>query len=388
VVTRALGVFGGAGGWDLHDTELGVITTNVENDTAAVATARAAGLPTLQQDVRRITLESGHPFKVLKGGPPCQTFSAAGNGSGRAQLDTVLSVMGDLWRGVPLDYSHFHDVRTGLVLEPLRLIMAACEVLKPFRAVVLEQVPQVLPVWDEYAKHLSVLGYSVAVGKLHAEQYGVPQTRTRAVLIASLDRTAELPRPTHSKYHPHAPERLDPDVKPWISWGEALGPVPGDVMRSNYGTGGDPAARGERTMAQPAPTVTSKIDRNKWVFAGAGATSEQTAGQVPRATDQPAHTVTGKGTAAWVYRGSIGDRRTSHGTIRTGDQPAPTLTASLDNGNTRHAPSGERVTVQEAAVLQTFPLGYPWQGNKSQQYQQVGNAIPPLLAKAILEQVI
>lgn len=38
-------------------------------------------------------------------------------------------------------------------------------------------------------------------------------------------------------------------------------------MRSNYGTGGDPAARGERAASEPASTVTSKVDRNKWVGA-------------------------------------------------------------------------------------------------------------------------
>lgn len=47
-----------------------------------------------------------------------------------------------------------------------------------------------------------------------------------------------------------------------------------------------------------------------------------------------------------------------------------------------------RITVQEAAVLQSLPPDHPWQGNQGQQYLQVGNAIPGLLAKAILQQVL
>lgn len=51
--------------------------------------------------------------------------------------------------------------------------------------------------------------------------------------------------------------------------------------------------------------------------------------------------------------------------------------------------SGEsvRVTVEEAAALQSFPPGYPWQGTKTAQYQQIGNAVPPLLSLHVLSAV-
>lgn len=47
-----------------------------------------------------------------------------------------------------------------------------------------------------------------------------------------------------------------------------------------------------------------------------------------------------------------------------------------------------RVTVQQAGVLQGFPAGYPWAGSRTKQYQQVGNAVPPLMAEKVVETLL
>ena len=46
------------------------------------------------------------------------------------------------------------------------------------------------------------------------------------------------------------------------------------------------------------------------------------------------------------------------------------------------------VTVKDAAVLQSFPADYPWRGRQAQKYKQIGNAVPPLMAAAVLRQVL
>lgn len=133
-------------------------------------------------------------------------------------------------------------------------------------------------------------------------------------------------------------------------------------------------------------------------------------GLAPRPDVEPAATITGKGTAAWVYRNgnqpNAAERPApapaptiafGHNAARAEwvtDRPAPSL-----QGDPRIAEPGHRdraggdpqfgvetvrVTVQEAAVLQSFRPDYPWQGSRTKQYEQVGNAVPPLLAVAVL----
>ena len=330
-------LFSGAGGWEVAARELGLQGVGIEWMPEAVDTARAAGFETMELDVRGVGPAGfGYP-KGLIASPPCQTFSAAGLGAGRKALDEVLLGV-QLLRQRLTEMPTFPDERTALVLEPLRWALEAADDGQPFGWIALEQVPTVLPVWEAYAGVLRSAGYGVATGVLNAEQYGVPQTRRRAILVARFGQDAQLPAPTHSKYHNRAPERLDSGVKPWVSMAEALG-------------------RG--MTAGPSYTVTG----------GGSATGGA----------EPFGNASRKGMRQWFCATNV----RPNAALRSLDQPAPTLAFGHEKPRWL---GGEttRVTVEEAAILQTFPRSYPWRGKQGKKYLQVGNAIPPLLAGAVL----
>ena len=108
-------------------------------------------------------------------------------------------------------------------------------------------------------------------------------------------------------------------------------------------------------------------------------------GRCQRPVDQPAHTITGGATAAWIMRANA----MTNACIRYMDEPAPTITAGHSTGERKWYPEGAdsedrsngvQVTVREAGILQTFPADHPWQGAKGKQFLQCGNAVPPGLA--------
>ncbi|MFK8844737.1 DNA cytosine methyltransferase [Streptomyces sp. Ac-502] len=261
-------LFAGPGGLSLAARRLGIEGTGIEWDGAAVATRRAAGLPTVHGDVRKHGPADFPTARVLGAGPPCQTFTVAGSGTGRLEIARIVEAIKRMAARETVDTGMFADERTALVLEPLRWVLEAVDAGRPYTAVVLEQVQAVLPVWRAYAAVLREEGYHVATGVLRTEQYGLPQTRRRAVLVAHRGIPVHLPEPTRRAYRKGVPQHEgDPTLLPWVSMGEVLDrPQPFTVI-SNYGTGGDPKNRGRRASVEPAFTVTGKISRFRIVDA-------------------------------------------------------------------------------------------------------------------------
>lgn len=262
-------LFAGPGGMDVAARALGVESVGVERDDDAVATRHAAGLPTIHGDVTEYGPEDVPESDVLAGGPPCQGFSVTGKGESRRNL-ALIRRRAQFMAGrkvPPMELLTSLDERSALVLEPLRWVLAAADTGRPYRAVVLEQVPQALPVWETYAEILRAEGYRVSCGILNAVEYGVPQTRRRAVLLARRDGLVGLPAATHRPWARRALSEVESYRRPVVSMGAALGRSEPFTVVSNYGTGGDPKRRGRRTSDEPASTVTGKISRVRVVGA-------------------------------------------------------------------------------------------------------------------------
>lgn len=265
-------LFAGPGGLDVAAHWLGLSVAGIEWDENACATRHSAGLETVQGDVREHGPAEFPHATILTGGPPCQTYTVAGAGAGRKALSQVLSFIERMVDGDDItdELAALEDERTGLVLQPLRWALEAHQAGNPYKVIILEQVPAVLPVWQAMATVLETLGYETVTGVLHAEEYGVPQTRRRAILIASRDLAPALPVPTHQRFRRRQVQASaeQPALLPCRSIGETLDRLGPFELVSNYGTGGDPKARGRRTSKEPAFTVTGKVSRNRLVSNG------------------------------------------------------------------------------------------------------------------------
>lgn len=278
--------------------DLGIEEKAVEIWQDAIDTREANGLSApIYRDAWDIEKAAEYEFEGIWASPPCQTFSTAGAGTGRKALDRVIDLVETgVWRNpqeLRASSEELGDPRTGLVLTPL----AYTHRYRP-RYLVLEQVTPVLPVWESFVAPLRKMGYSVWVGILDAADYGVPQNRRRAYLIARRDGLQASPPITARAV----------DLRSIRDDQEGL--------ISNYSSGsggiivpGNKKPRGYRRIDQPAFTVTGKVRANRWY------------------------------------------------------------------------PSMENVTLEEALQMQSYPRDFKLVGDWS---LQVGNAVPPRLAQAVL----
>lgn len=184
---------------------------------------------------------------------------------------------------------------------------------------------------NEFIAHLEQLGYSVTYGILNAADFGVPQERKRLILLAGLGWTPELPKPTHSDKRVSAKQAI------------------GDLVKG---------AKKGILNHEPNDHAPHVVER--WIRLAEGEVDPN------------------------YRRGRIYSDRPSP-TIRAGGGHGPRGDHLAGFHPPIHYKLPRQLTVRESARIQSFPDDWIFQGSKTAQGRQVGNAVPPLLARAIGE---
>jgi len=368
-------LFAGPGGWSVAARQLGLREIGLEWDAAACRTRAAAGHPTIRTDVAAYPTE---PFKGrVKGkisSAPCQPWSRSGKGLGLKDQPLVHQAVEDLARGRDTRaklQAECRDERSLLAAEPMRWLYD----LRP-EWTAMEEVPDVLPLWRQYAEILRGWGYSAWCGILNAADYGVPQTRRRAILIASRARSVTAPAPTHTQ-RPQGEDLFGESLPGWVSMAEALGWGATDRVSPTVTAGGGKTGGAEPFPTQARQALLDAQERGAWKLRNG---TQKNA--CVRDLNQPAGTLffgARCNDVSWVHE------RPATTVCSTGRIAPPGHRDRSPGCESQYAsPDTVRITVEEAAVLQSFPAGYPWQGTKTKQFEQIGNAVPPLLALHVL----
>lgn len=201
-------------------------------------------------------------------------------------------------------------------------------------------------VFQRFVRDLEKMDYSCKYRVIRAQDYGVPQRRTRLILIASLLGEIEFPEPTHGPLT----EQPYSTVWEWI----------GDLPKIE---------QGEEHPFVPNHRAASLSKLNL---------------QRIKATPE------GGSRLDWPKRLVLDCHKTDHSghTDVYGrmwkDLPAAALTTrciSLSNGRFGHPIQDRAISVREAACLQTFPRDFRFYGSLNSMARQIGNAVPVLLAK-------
>ena len=288
---------------------------------------------------------------VLIGGPPCQGYSV---------------------------YNHQRsadDPRAGLFKEYLRLV----EAIQP-RWLVMENVTGITSIAGgaivrEIQAGMRRLGYRVDMKLMKAEEFGVPQERRRMFFIATKEDHCPIlfPTPTHG-----------PELRPFVTVWDAISDLPelkngecSDALRyaSSPRTPFQALLRGEKSLVHnhSAPRL-SKVNLERMQHIPPGGSWR----------DIP-HDLLPNG----MKKAKRSDHTKRYGRPSKSDLACTILTkCDVHWGAYIHPTQDRSFTVREAARLQSFPDFFTFSGSRTEQYVQVGNAVPPLLGKAVAEVIM
>lgn len=342
---RFVSLYSGAGGLDLGFIAAGfepIFANDINGDATATyreameIISRREGFNCAHEvvtgDIRQVeTLPSKGSADLVVGGPPCQGFSVAG------KMDP-------------------NDPRSRHVFDFLGMV----ERVQP-KAFVMENV-KALAMNKRWAgtiadirKKAEEIGYKTYLKVLNSSDYGVPQARERMFLVGFKDHSVEYeyPEPTCDK-----PVTVAEALKALPAIGEhgndqtcsaKITPAKEPILRQSPYAGMLFNGQGRpMDVNKPAPTLPATMGGNRTPI-----------------VDQ--NTLV-NGNQQWVEQ--------YHSSLMSGGSVVTSIPSNL-----------RRISVQEAAVIQTFPRDMPWHGSQSSRYRQIGNAVPPKMSFAVAQSV-
>lgn len=276
---------------------------------------------------------------MIIGGPPCQGYSNKGKKMGLA------------------------DPRNFLFREYLSIVKE----LQP-EVFVIENVKALLSTnsgWfkNEIVKAISELGYFVDYGVLNALNFGVPQARERTIFICCKTKQISLPKATVSKFT---------TVRDAIS----------DLSYLESGEG-----QYEQDYHCDAQSAYQLLMRD-----GSPKLYNHTASKHKEVALQKLRMIPPEKGKECLPENLIGKQKfkTTWGRLKW-DEPSPTIDTRFDaasNGTNNHPYLNRAITPREAARIQSFDDRFVFCGSKVHVRKQIGNAVPPLMAKAIADKII
>lgn len=264
---------------------------------------------------------------VIIGGPPCQGFSIAG----KRIVD---------------------DDRNKLYKSFVRMV----SYFKP-QAFVLENVPNILSIGEGIVKEsiikdFSDLGYSVVTKVLTASDYGVPQNRRRAIFVGMRNGTFDFNIPM---------------VEHRVTTGEALSDLSEESISD-----GMPYKHSPQSEYQILMRSNTNVIYNHEITTH----NQQTIDIISMVPDG--------GNYKDLPKELQGTRKVHIAWTRLNSQK-PSITIDTGHRHHFHYKWNRVPTVRESARIQSFPDDFVFLCSRTSQYKQVGNAVPPLMAKAIAE---
>lgn len=352
---RCLDLFSGAGGLSLGFTLAGGLPAGAIDFHADSIETFRRNFP-MARESHVFDIAQWEPPKSLRGvdvvlgGPPCQGFSLA---RGMRFVDDPRNSL----------YKHF--VRIVALLQPKWVVMENVEGITNIGdGIILAQI----------LEDFNAVGYQLKYDVVNMAQHGVPQTRRRAIFVGSREgQNFEWPTPILRKRATNAVDELFPDLTgSYFSVNDALGNL--WMPRGRYlAHRANSQMRGPRNRnADLDPSFTLRVRGDELALCEFPAEGAFAPGAKP---ENPSHVGPTTNTLQEFF----------------GERPAwirgPSSLKSRA-GHSRKALEGTRcLSIREQARLQSFPDWFEFVGTWSSRSRQVGNAVPPIFAARLFQQV-